>query len=159
MDNIGQIFYSVILPVLVTGGFGLLMWVLKNRISSSTTVSEFQALFNEVQEERKQLKENLVKMEEYKKDCNERIEEYHNKMLLVMDDEMEKRRKLERENSSLKSLVNTLTEKLSIAQDQLQQAQEKLELANNRIELLEQKLAKIEEKELEEDANKDTDRP
>jgi len=150
MDNLGQIFYSVVLPIMLTTGFAFLMEVLRRKSSSSTTTTEFQALLGEVQEERKELKterdslkENFKKLESYKRECDQKIEEYRKQALSVMDEEMAKRRVLETENASLKNLVNTLTEKLAAAQE--------------RILILEEKLRKIEEKELEKELEEELD--
>ena len=60
MEALGQIFYNVALPSLLTFGFGYWMWILQRR-GGSTTVDEFQKLFEEVQEERNELKQEIDK--------------------------------------------------------------------------------------------------
>lgn len=125
MEEIGPVFYSIVLPVLLTFVLGFATFILQRK-SGSSTVEEFQKLFNEVQEERDKLKESFAKLETYKRECDNKIEEYRKQVATVLDSEMKKRKELEEENASLKELVNRLTLKLAAAQSRIEELEKRL---------------------------------
>lgn len=173
-QQIADVFYSTILPPLLVFLFGYWMWLLQRK-GGSTTVDEFQKLFDEVQEERDNLKASLAAIESYKADCDKKIESYRNQVSAVMDSEMEKRINLEKrletveherdtfsaENRSLRALVNALTEKLATAQAQLQSAQAKIEEFERILEKVNREIRDVKKKQTGElhfsEKDKDTD--
>lgn len=146
IEKLGPIFYNIALPAMLTFGFGFWMWLLQRR-GGSTTVDEFQKLFDEVQEERNSLR---TEMERYRADCKRELAEYQNHVDSVMGSEMARYKALEErlgnveaekekfrlENIDLKKLVNRLTEKLSIAQEQIQVLQLQLAEVNAELDIM-----------------------
>jgi len=179
MEKIAEVFYTIIFPVLLTSGFGIWMFRLQRK-ESPKSLQEADVLFeqlktvlSEVQEERDKLKLEFAKIENYKADCDEKIEKYRLQVTTVMDNEMEKRRQLETkldkeisekaklkiDNDALKALVNNLTEKLAIAQEQIMALNNELQSVRDELTQLKREHPEIEKKTEESKENEDKTTP